>query len=154
MCISWLVSAVASSRDKVGPLILRPICRYAFGDRFRRRKYFTENIACLAWRFWSDAQTSRRGHWNCEEIGVGARSRVLLLLRRSVALSSAPDKTPMLRRLQRIFYWANVFKRRINILQERTILSWHLRNPHKLKFIRNRWLFLCLICALNQYIVL
>lgn len=59
MCISWVVSAVASSRDKVGPLILRPICRYAFGDKFRRRKYFTENIACLAWRFWSDAQTSQ-----------------------------------------------------------------------------------------------
>ena len=157
MCISWLVSEVASSIDKVGPLILRPIWRYAFGDKFRRREYFTEDIACLAWRFWSDAQTSQvgRGHWNCEEIGVGARSRALLLLRRSVALRSAPDKTPMLRRLQRIFYWANVFKRRINILQERTILSWHLRNPHKLKFIWNRWLFFVLdMCSKPIYCAL
>ena len=47
--LSWLVSKVTSPSDKQGPLYLGLFCgsRIAFGNEFRRQKYFALSRAFL-----------------------------------------------------------------------------------------------------------
>ena len=75
------------------------------GRRFRRAfspksSVFSRRlacVACVAWQFWSGAQTRQVGQWNCEEIGAGgglrhsfAKERALLRLRRQVCPTKLP----------------------------------------------------------------
>ena len=71
------------------------------GRRFRRAfspksSVFSRKLACVAWQFWSGAQTRQVGQWNCEEIGAErlrhsfAKERALLRLRRQVCPTKLP----------------------------------------------------------------
>ena len=61
-------------------------------------------LACVAWQFWLGALKGRGGQRNCEEIAVrGFATHLCALCAIFVALplSRAPDKTAMLRRLNK-----------------------------------------------------
>ena len=71
------------------------------------------NIACVAWRFWSGAQSNELGEGRetarrlGEGVGSNERKLVPALCARVFAaspLSSAPDKTATLRRLDRTLF--------------------------------------------------